>query len=148
MRDPAAEAQRWWIQALDDRAFVHDMVKEARYFDKACFIAQQAAEKAVKACLYALGRREVIGHAVLEFTHALAQEAAVFGAIGPCAARLDRYYIPARYPNGLPGGTPAGSYTADDARSAQEDMEAVFRIVEQFLLARGVEGPAAGDSFR
>ncbi len=138
MYDPAAEARRWWAQALDDRAFVQDMVREARYHDKACFIAQQAAEKFVKACLYAVGRREVIGRAVLEFARELGRlEETLLGIAAP-AARLDRYYIPTRYPNGLPGGTPAGHFTADDARAAQEDMEAVFKAAEGFLRARSI----------
>ena len=53
MHNPAAEAQRWWMQALNDRAFVRAMACEGRFFDKACFNAQQAAEKALKACLSA-----------------------------------------------------------------------------------------------
>jgi HEPN domain-containing protein len=56
MHNPTAEAQRWWMQALDDRAFVRAMAREGRFFDKACFSAQHAAEKALKACLYAEGR--------------------------------------------------------------------------------------------
>lgn len=138
MHDPTAEARRWWTQALDDRAFVRDMATEARYFDKACFIAQQAAEKAVKACLYAAGRREVLGHAVLEFARELAKLDPAFTAIGGPAARLDRFYIPARYPNGLPAGTPFESYSADDLLAAREDMEAVFNVADRFLRTRAV----------
>lgn len=90
MHDPAAEARRWWTQAQDDRAFVHDMERERRYFDKACFIAQQAGEKALKACLYAEGRREVLGHALLEFVRDLCQREPAFQAVGPQAARYPR----------------------------------------------------------
>ena len=138
MHDPAVEARRWWTQALDDCAFVRDMAREGRYFDKACFIAQQAAEKVVKACLYAAARREVLGHAVLEFARELARVDLTFKAIEGPAARLDRYYIPARYPNGLSAGTPFESYSADDLASACEDMEALFAVAERFLRARGV----------
>jgi len=31
---------------------------------------------------------------------------------------LDRFYIPTRYPNGLPGGVPAHSYKKEDAIEA------------------------------
>ena len=138
MHDPAAEAHRWWTQALDERSFVRDMAREGRYFDKACFVAQQASEKAVKACLYAAGRREVFGHAVLEFTRLLAERDPSFKAAEGPAARLDRYYIPARYPNGLPAGTPFESYSADDLASALEDMEALFTVADRFLQVRSV----------
>lgn len=140
MHDPAGEARRWWTQAMDDRAFVRDMAKEARYFDKACFIAQQAAEKAVMACMYGDGQREVFGHAVLEFTRHLAQRDPPFAGVATHAARLDRYYIPARYPNGLPGGTPSDTFTADDLASARQDMDAVFAVAEDFLRTRGIVG--------
>lgn len=138
MHDPAAEAHRWWSQALNDRAFVHHMAREALYFDKGCFIAQQAGEKALKACLYAEGRREVLGHALVEFVGDLARREGAFGAVAAQAARLDRYYIPARYPNGLPGGTPFETYTAIDLAAAIADLDAVFAVAEQLLRARHV----------
>jgi HEPN domain-containing protein len=140
MHDPATESRRWWTQAVDDRAFVRDMAREGRYFDKACFMAQQAAEKAVKACLYAGGQREVLGHAVLEFVRDLIRQDPAFTAAEAPAGRLDRYYIPARYPNGLPGGTPFQSYTAEDLATALRDVEAIFAAAEPFLRGRGVLG--------
>jgi HEPN domain-containing protein len=33
---------------------------------------------------------------------------------------LDRFYIPTRYPNGLPDLTPAEAFTADDAEVCLE----------------------------
>jgi len=48
MHDPQLEALRWWDQARDDFAFVRHMAAEGRFFDKACFVAQQSAEKALK----------------------------------------------------------------------------------------------------
>jgi HEPN domain-containing protein len=138
MFDPAGEARRWWAQAQDDRSFVRDMASELRYFDKACFIAQQASEKAVKACLYADGHRQVLGHAVLELTRMLVTLDPGFTAAVGAAARLDRYYIPARYPNGLPAGAPCESYSAGDLQQAQQDMEIVFTSAELFLRGRGV----------
>ena len=42
------------------------LVKEKIFFDKGCFIAQQAGEKALKACLYATGKRRVIGRSLFE----------------------------------------------------------------------------------
>jgi HEPN domain-containing protein len=140
VHDPRHEARRWWAQAEDDASFVRDLAREARYFDKACFIAQQAAEKAVQACVYATGRREVFGHAVLEFTHDLAAMDPAFKELASAAARLDRYYIPTRYPNALPGGAPFQSYTAGDLAAARGDMETVFIVAERFLRSRGVLG--------
>jgi HEPN domain-containing protein len=75
---------------------------------------------------------------VLEFTHDLAAMDLAFKELAGAAARLDRYYIPTRYPNALPGGTPFQSYTAEDLASARADMETVFIVAERFLRSHGV----------
>jgi HEPN domain-containing protein len=46
------------------------------------------------------------------------------------AQQLDQYYIPARYPNGLPGGVPAEVFTrsqAEGAVAAARDLMAAAR---------------------
>ena len=45
------------------------------------------------------------------------------------AAALDQYYIPTRYPNGLPGGIPAEAYARDDAERALPRSGAVIDLV-------------------
>ncbi len=63
MWDVRAEAERWRRQAANDLAFARVAVRE-RFYTQACFIARQAAEKAVKAIAYGLGERTVVGHSV------------------------------------------------------------------------------------
>jgi HEPN domain-containing protein len=57
MKETEREAIRWYRQAADDRKFAEWILQEGRFFDKGCFIAQQAGEKALKSCLYAAGSR-------------------------------------------------------------------------------------------
>lgn len=64
MWDARAEAERWRRQAANDAAFARVALGE-RYYAQACFIAQQAAEKAVKAIAYGLGERVVLGHSLV-----------------------------------------------------------------------------------
>ena len=45
------------------------------------------------------------------------------------AAALDQYYIPTRYPNGLPGGIPADAYTKVDAARALDLATRVIDLV-------------------
>ena len=66
MKSPHREALRWFLQAEDDYRFVEWALEERRFFDKGCFIAQQSGEKAIKACLYAMGQRKVLGHSLHE----------------------------------------------------------------------------------
>ena len=41
------------------------------------------------------------------------------------ARRLDRHYLPARYPNGFAAGTPRDHYSVGDAEQAIADAEAI-----------------------
>jgi len=72
MKEAIKEAIRWFLQAEDDLRFVEWVAAEDVFFDKGCFMAQQAGEKALKACLYAAGKRRVIGHSLFEMCRELA----------------------------------------------------------------------------
>lgn len=52
---------------------------------------------------------------------------------------IDRFYIPTRYPNGLPGGVPYKHFTKEDFDKALEDTETVMTLSQQFLKEKGVE---------
>ena len=56
----ADEAGRWLQAAEDDLRFAR-FAANGGFFAQACFFAQQAAEKAVKAVHYAGGARAVLG---------------------------------------------------------------------------------------
>lgn len=62
-RKAEAEGQRWLAQAQADRKGAQLLLDGGSYH-LACFIAQQVAEKALKAFLYAQGEEFVIGHSV------------------------------------------------------------------------------------
>lgn len=138
MKNPAAEAHRWWDQAQDDLAFVRWVHEEGRFFDKACFVAQQAAEKALKACLYASGERFVPGHSTYELWQSLSEKAAAIKDLAEHCRRLDRFYIPTRYPNGLPGGIPASFFSRSDLDQALQDVAAVIAAAGTWLKSKGV----------
>ena len=76
---------------------------EGERFNLACFLSQQAAEKALKAFLIA-NKKEPWGHSVAELCETASMKDSDFRNIKKHAATLDIYYIPTRYPNGLPGG--------------------------------------------
>ncbi|MCX5859363.1 MAG: HEPN domain-containing protein [Proteobacteria bacterium] len=115
--DPKKEGKRWYDQAVRD-------IDDARYnlaggrHNLACFVAQQAAEKSLKAFLITRGEEEPWGHSVAELCRSAAQIDPTFTELQPRVAPLDKYYIPTRYPNGLPGGIPSEAFSRDDALSA------------------------------
>lgn len=117
MRHAEAEAGRWLAQAESDLAFAEVGVREG-FFAQACFICQQAGEKALKALHYRRGARLVLGHSLVELLNDLLSEHPALVELGDAARQLDQYYIPTRYPNGLPGGVPAEAFTQRQAREA------------------------------
>lgn len=133
--DPEREYQRWIKQAgldLDDAEY---SAKGGRY-NLACFLSQQSAEKAVKAHLYLQGHQIVWGHSVAELINDITESNPNFNALREKGSFLDRYYIPTRYPNGLPGGIPSESFNEKDAGEA---IGAAREIID-FVL--GLAGPS------
>ncbi len=131
-RDASEEARRWVLQAqrdLDDARYASD----GRRFNLACFLAQQAAEKALKGFLYSRGAETVWGHSVAELCLDAAEIDADFKKLIGVAGPLDKYYIPTRYPNGLPGGIPADAYTEGDAQMALSMAQQVVEFVQRRL---------------
>jgi HEPN domain-containing protein len=138
MKEAAREAIRWFLQAEDDLRFVEWVAAEGVFFDKGCFMAQQAGEKALKACLYATGKRRVIGHSLFEMCRELAALDSRFEPIISSAKRLDRFYISARYPNGIPGGSPFQTFDSDDLKKALEDLQAIRATSRSYLESMGI----------
>ena len=106
------------------------------FYEWACFISHQAAEKAVKAVLQRLGA-EAWGHSLLALLAGLAEQASVPKKLRDGGKVLDRYYIPARYPNGWASGTPADYITEEDARDAIGHSEAIVQFCADFLAGQG-----------
>ena len=127
------EAQRWLRQAFDDWEAADILYARGKYA-QACFMSQQAAEKAVKAVWYAMG---VIpwGHSVLRLVREVPEET-VAARLNECESRaafLDQFYIPTRYPNGLPDLTPSAVYRDEDARRGVDEAERLIEAVNELL---------------
>ncbi len=129
MRRPySEEAERWLTHARDEFLDADDLRKRGRLY-LALFHFQQATEKALKAYLLASAKSVELLH-----THAIADLVTTAAAIDPdfaavaAAKRLDQYYIPTRYPNGLPGGVPSRFY--DDPDEGAEAMRLASAVLD------------------
>ncbi len=136
MRDPAEEGQRWLEQAEEDLKWAGHLAREGAYHI-ACFLAQQVAEKALKAFLYAQGREIVLGHSVERLCREAAHYDARFAEQANRWAILDGYYVPTRYPNSLPGSIPARVYTRGAAEQAVHLAGEVVEMVRQCVPKEG-----------
>ncbi|CAN5574616.1 hypothetical protein BH23ACT7_BH23ACT7_24690 [soil metagenome] len=127
----APEFDRWRTQS--GRAFATAVLAAAGdQHEWACFLAEQAAQLAVKGLLHAVGE-DAWGHdlALLE-----GRAAAMIGrswstGIGDAAARLSRHYIATRYPDAHASGDPGAHYRKADADQALEDARVVLAAVER-----------------
>lgn len=115
----------WWLQGLRDLAHAKHAVDDQDH-EWAAFAAQQAAEKVLKALIVSRGG-EPWGHSITVLVEALPSDTAPGVAIVEAANRLDKHYIPSRYPNGFDSGYPGKLYTRGEAEGAITDAE---RIVE------------------
>jgi HEPN domain-containing protein len=113
--------------AQEDLRWARHLAEQGAYH-LACFLAQQVAEKALKAFLYAQGEEIVPGHSVERLCAAAAIEPE-FQTYARSWSILDGYYIPTRYPNGLPDGIPADVYTQQAASDAVDLAEEAVTFV-------------------
>ena len=135
MWDARAEADRWRRQAANDLAFARVAVRE-RFYAQACFVAQQAAEKAVKAIAYGLGERTVVGHSLVTLISRYGDRAPELRELQEIAGILDQYYVPTRYPNGLAGGVPFEAFGESQAAAAVDAAARFVQLAERHAHSR------------
>ncbi|HEX2035781.1 MAG TPA: HEPN domain-containing protein [Chloroflexota bacterium] len=125
------EAARWLKQSDHDLADAQ-LVAGAGRHALACFLAHQAAEKAVTAYLLLRGAEQVWGHALADLCEDAMALDPSFDFIKSVAGLLDKYYLGTRYPSALPGGVPAEAFEGHDSERALE----IARDVQQFVRGR------------
>jgi len=118
-------ARDWFNQATRDLEQAEDSRRAARH-EWACFAAQQAAEKAVKALHLHLGQ-QAWGHVVARLLQELPDTIRVPAELVEKGRVLDSFYIPPRYPNSHPEGAPFEHYgplqSEEAIRYAHEILE-------------------------
>ncbi|WP_041947089.1 HEPN domain-containing protein [Truepera radiovictrix] len=121
----------WWSQARRDLSHARADV-DAAYYEWACFSAQQAAEKGLKAVFQALGA-VVWGHSVADLLRELGKHQRVPPELDDAALELDKAYIPTRYPDAHPSGYPGGRYVKTEALRLVAHAEAILEFCSGFL---------------
>ncbi len=128
------EYDRWLKQAKHDLKTARSTARQKAH-DWACFLCQQAAEKALKAYLYLQGHRAVLGHSVMMLLQRCAAHHSSFRTIDEIK-RLDEVYITSRYPNGLQEGTPQEFYKESDSKECIKLADKTIRTVEKLSGTR------------
>lgn len=124
--------ERWLNQAQQDLNDAKFNLSGQRY-NVACFLAQQAAEKALKSYLLRKGAEDVWGHSIKELCGDAMEFDEQFTQISKIAAALDKYYIPTRYPDALPGGIPSEAFDEDDAHRAISLAQKIIDFIKPLV---------------
>ena len=126
------ERSRDWIRQAgrDLEAAEHQL--KGGFYEWACFLAQQAAEKAVKAVFQKLGA-EAFGHSVAGLLSSLPENLKPDRVLIDLAKELDKAYIPTRYPNAHPEGAPFELYTKAEAERLIEYAGRIVKFCEDLL---------------
>lgn len=125
------EASRWLKQAEKDLKTAGDMIEKENY-NWACFICQQAAEKALKSVYISRAESSEPVHSLFYLLRGDAKRGLKgipeLQNMTKEAQELDKVYIPTRYPNGIPTGIPSEFYT-------QKDGEKCLRMARKIVGA-------------
>ena len=119
----------WFAQAERDLQHARASRRDEQH-EWACFAAQQAAEKAVKALHLSL-RQEAWGRVIAMLLRELPTE--VPGALIAKAQVLDNSYVATRYANGHPEGPPFAHYGPIQSEDAIDYAREIIDYVREAM---------------
>jgi len=135
MKKNPEEALRWLETAKDDLDAAQIMLQNNK-FSHACFHSQQSAEKVIKA-VHFFCNSDPWGHSIVKLISELEELApsqfALLSKFNNRARLLDRFYIPTRYPDGLPDITPREAFGLEEAESAIEAASLFLEIGKNII---------------
>ncbi len=125
-------ADNWWQYAIVDLKSARLLLAEGIY-TQACFHAQQAVEKALKAVIAARGETPPRTHKIsllVEITSLPLED------LANELNDLDLVYLPTRYPDALPGTLPEGEPSRELAAECVDLAGEVVDRIAKYLRER------------
>lgn len=122
-----------WLFFADSDLTLAGKALEEHIYHLACFHAQQAAEKLLKACLAKHEARIPKTHSLDELYELVLPYYSALQEHRSALETLGRYYIPTRYPDALPGSLPEGLPIERDAQEAIADVEGLSAFIRPLL---------------
>jgi HEPN domain-containing protein len=131
-----------WLQQAEQTLRAAEWDEQGQFWNWACSKAEQAAQYAVKGLLRALGV-SAFGHSL----HRLMEQVEALGISVPpeiwqSAYALEREYIPSRYADAYPDGSPYEFYDAQRTAACLEAARHILQFVREVAnRARGLAAP-------
>lgn len=123
----------WFAQAERDLEQARESQQSGRH-EWACFAAQQAAEKAVKALHLSLGQ-EAWGHVIARMLAELPDS--LPAELADKAKILDNFYVATRHANGHPAGPPFEHYGKLQSNQAIQYASEILEFARDEMARRG-----------
>lgn len=122
------EYNRWINEA--ENTFKSAIVdKENGFYNWCCFKCHHAAEFALKGLLYGIGLTP-FGHSLTKMTNDLQNQKINIKSILTACKKLDLHYIPSRYPNAHPTGSPFEYHDENIAEEALTNAKKIMDLVK------------------
>lgn len=121
------EAKRWIVFAGEDLKMAELAFKE-KIYNQVCFHSQQCVEKILKGFITFKGEIHPQAHKLVDILSKVGKSP--FDDLKDEILLLDRFYIPTRYPDALPGMLPEGLPSEKDAMESLEISKKVFEIAK------------------
>ncbi|MCH7526407.1 MAG: HEPN domain-containing protein [Planctomycetes bacterium] len=127
--ESGVDARAWLDRSKSSLSLARQPKPDQAHWADLCYLAQQAAEKALKA-LYQHHHAEGWGHVLDHLVAGLLGDEPDLLRLRDTAKILDKFYIPTRYPNGLEAGAPADAYTEVEAGQAIQYAQEIISFCE------------------
>lgn len=123
-------SERWLFFANQDLRMAELALAEGLH-NQVCFHAQQCVEKAIKAWLTHQGKTPPRLHSLTDLLNLLNPNPVAH--LASEIQLLDRFYIPTRYPDALPGSLPENLPDREDAEQALGVARQTFEQIEHAI---------------
>ncbi len=123
-----------WLGFAEDDLRMAELALGEKLYNQVCFHAEQCVEKALKALYVSNDRAYPKTHKLADLLTHIGEEK--FDDLEERIILLDRFYIPTRYPDALPGSLSDSLPTERDARDALETARDALREVEKRIRRR------------
>lgn len=124
------EVKNWIDYAYEDLRMAELAFKE-KIYNQVCFHSQQCVEKILKAFIEFKGKIHPQTHKLTDILSSIPQNP--FEDLRDGILLLDRFYIPTRYPDALPGSLKEGLPKEGDAEEAIGVANAIFEKARKVM---------------
>jgi len=133
MKNSRQNALRW-IRDAENTLRVAEMNCQWEAHNVACFLAEQSAQKSLKAVLYLDGARFIRTHSISELVKEVARKRPEFQNLREDAGTLDQYYLTTRYPDAVAEpAIPSEIFNRKQAEEALRIARAIFEISKRLI---------------